>query len=394
MMIGNDSAERRSEEAHGDVRRRAVAAVVDTGKWQETGLSRVNKLAIAAIQKYGWEVRLQDTSALGRNWATTRWRDCFRIAVNALGWLPRLAVTSKKCNVIYTTLGSTSLGFIKTSIVVWYANIARKRVIVHNHSGAFRLFYLGSSRSMRRFIKATLDAVDAAIVVHETYSSHLRFSSVSVYVVLNGVEEGRRARDIKWAKPIKLLFVGNLHAEKGYFELAKAVSRRRQKIEDVELRVVGGVPSGEIDTSTFAEFLSLLQVDNGIRYLGVLDHTRVQDEISTSHFLCLPSQYYNEALPMVVLEAFSTGRPAIVSNFRALKNIVSPKFGFVVDVLDKDLDSLLSTVSKMSGETYERMKGEAYKQWQKLYSIEEFDRRMQQILERVAPWSIQPDDAA
>ena len=105
---------------------------------------------------------------------------------------------------------------------------------------------------------------------------------------------------------ISALFVGRLSDEKGILTLAKAwVSL------DVQLKVIGSGP--------LRHKLSL----NGtkISCLGNLNRDLVIQEMKSSSFLVMPSEWY-EGFPMVLVEAFSCGLPVIASRMGGMVEIV------------------------------------------------------------------------
>ena len=97
-----------------------------------------------------------------------------------------------------------------------------------------------------------------------------------------------------------VLFVGRLSQEKGIETLLEAWS---SVPTDAVLHVVGDGP--------LAEHLKARNVQR-VRFWGGLDRSAVLARMQRSRLLVLPSEWY-EGFPMVLLEAFATGTPALVS---------------------------------------------------------------------------------
>jgi glycosyltransferase involved in cell wall biosynthesis len=103
------------------------------------------------------------------------------------------------------------------------------------------------------------------------------------------------------------LFVGRLSEEKGIKTLAKAWEILGNHCT---LKVAGDGP-----------LMHLLNNRDNIETLGFQDSTRIHQLMQDAAFLVIPSEWY-EGFPMVLVEAFSHGLPAIASRLGSLSEIV------------------------------------------------------------------------
>jgi glycosyltransferase involved in cell wall biosynthesis len=103
------------------------------------------------------------------------------------------------------------------------------------------------------------------------------------------------------------LFVGRLSSEKGLESLAKAAAL----LQGAQLRVVGSGPQA-----------ALLDGVKGVTILGRMTSDAVLYEMSNSVAVVVPSIWY-ETFGMVVIEAFASGTPVIVSRIGVLAEIVT-----------------------------------------------------------------------
>jgi glycosyltransferase involved in cell wall biosynthesis len=104
-----------------------------------------------------------------------------------------------------------------------------------------------------------------------------------------------------------VLFVGRLSSEKGVRYLVEACASR-----GYPLRIVGTGP----------EFPRIRQLASpNVIFLGNLRREVVLDEMRRAAVIVLPSIWY-EGMPMVVIEAFASATPVIVSRIGALPEIV------------------------------------------------------------------------
>lgn len=107
--------------------------------------------------------------------------------------------------------------------------------------------------------------------------------------------------------PFGALYVGRLSQEKGVVSLAKAWQQ-----VTYPLTVAGEGPLGD-------EMRAL--ADGRVSFLGRIAPERVRSEMEKAAFIVLPSVCF-ENFPLTIAEAFSCGRPAIVSRIGALAEIV------------------------------------------------------------------------
>ena len=111
-----------------------------------------------------------------------------------------------------------------------------------------------------------------------------------------------------------VLYLGGLYRDKGVLTVAKAFA----KLPDIPLKIVGtGAAEGEL-----RDFITSHQLSN-VEIIGFKAGQEKLEYIRNSMFTMCPSHYY-ENFPLVVLEAFASGKPVIASAEGALPCIVQP----------------------------------------------------------------------
>lgn len=123
-------------------------------------------------------------------------------------------------------------------------------------------------------------------------------------------DPGRRDRPA--AESNQVLFVGRITPEKGVRTMLEAW--RRARPEDLELVIAGDGP-------ILAELTG--QDWPGVRFLGRVDRSEVQQLMFQSRALLFPSEWY-EGMPMTLLEAFASGLPVIGSNLGSMTEMLEP----------------------------------------------------------------------
>lgn len=130
----------------------------------------------------------------------------------------------------------------------------------------------------------------------------------------------------------QVLFVGRLSKEKGVQTLISAWKKWGHKAP--KLIIIGDGPD--------RKYLENLANGLPISFLGKKNHNKVEHELSSSRLLIVPSEWM-EIFGLVVIEAFSVGTPAAVSNLGALPSLVqNGKNGVIFE--SGNISSLLSSI--------------------------------------------------
>lgn len=149
-------------------------------------------------------------------------------------------------------------------------------------------------------------------------SVYLALTSFQRELMIEGGLPGERIRVIaNFLEPdpgtgeesrIDVVFAGRLSREKGIAVLLDA-----SKVVPGVVRVIGDGP--------LASSVEQAHAAGRIAYLGSLPHDSVMSEIRRAIAMVLPSVWF-EGFPLVVLEAFASGTPAIASRIGSLVELV------------------------------------------------------------------------
>ena len=209
------------------------------------------------------------------------------------------------------------------------------RLVLHWHAPGLGAWLSTRATTLERAItRFLLSGADLAIVL----SSGLRpdadmFGPKRVEIVPNGVDDpGPPKARSPVESEFRVLFLGLCHEQKGVFATAGAVlaanrSRQREEVPLFVLEIAGPSP----DEETSARLSALAREHPGeIRLHGEVGPMQRQKILDHCHVLCLPTKYEAEGMPLVVLEAFARDRRVITSDWRALRETVSPEVGRLV----------------------------------------------------------------
>lgn len=212
--------------------------------------------------------------------------------------------------------------FWRKSVVCAMARAARRPYLLHVHGGGFARFYQEECGPLRRrLVRSALAHAALVIAVSEEWRATLQriCPAASVEVLPNAValparealRRTVRAREEDTpaagaASGRRILFLGQLHREKGVLDLVRAFAQVAPRFPDATLVCAGSGDASAIDT-----LARELGVAERVSCPGWLDAERKHRALATAALFVLPS--YTEGLPMALLEAMAWGVPVIAS---------------------------------------------------------------------------------
>ena len=202
-------------------------------------------------------------------------------------------------------------------------------------------------------------------------SRFLKYKNVNkgISVIPNGVDIKKfDSISAKKSNKFKVIFVGRLHPQKGVKYLIEAISKIKDKINNVEISIVG---SGE-EEQKLKGLSKNLGVSDIIKFKGKLFGSDLVKEYKSSHLFVLPSLY--EGQPLTLLEAWAAKLPVLVTstgdNDKFVKNSIN---GFTVPPKNVSLLSInllkiigldKQNLDKMGENGYRLVKGDYT--WEKM----------------------------
>jgi len=177
----------------------------------------------------------------------------------------------------------------------------------------------------------------------------------------------------------KFVIIGRLVFYKNVQVVLKALNIVRKKIPEVSLTIIGDGPYRK----TLEKLVDNMKLKNNVSFKGtIIDEDEKNKIIASSQALLHPS--YFESFGLVILEAFSQKKPAIVSDMKPLSEIVEHnKTGLVVHPLNekewaKTLEFALSHPEEIS-----KMGERGRKVLEEQFNLEVFWNRISKLYESV-----------
>ena len=163
----------------------------------------------------------------------------------------------------------------------------------------------------------------------------------------------------------RFVYISHLKDEKGTQELLEAC---KQLDESFDVKIYGPVHESKYTPEYVAQY--------NTSYEGSLTPSEVVETLKKADVLVLPS--HREGYPGIVIEAYSVGRPVLVTNLPAIAEIVEEgKTGILVE--PKNVDALVEGFYKFNEENYPQMSENAYKAFESFNSMPQTKKFLEKI---------------
>ncbi len=267
-------------------------------------------------------------------------------SINPLGILKAILVTKRILNEkrIDAIICHNPLGAIVGRIAAWLAKTPHIVYFAHGLSCAPAQGAV--SWRLRSWAEKLLGRVTDAVLVMNDYDEklcktrHIIKNTNNVFRIpgmgvdltrysVNGEEEVKRevAKELSLAEHRKIvLFVGRLIPEKGVFVLTEAAEKICEQRNDVCFLFAGGGTSMD----KLKNMVRANHLEDNFRFLGWRDD--IPWLLKSADIFTLPT-YYQEGLPVSILQAMACAKPVVASQHRGCEDAVLDGItGFLVPV--------------------------------------------------------------
>lgn len=242
----------------------------------------------------------------------------------------------EEIQVVYVPISQNFWGFARDSLFVLISGfLFRRKVVIHVHGGYFKTFFNKGSWLRKKYIKFVFKYVERGIVLG--YCLKHLLEDVLPYdkidVVYNGVDAepfDKIQSDKEKNGKFRILFAGLLEESKGYFDLVKAVPILKRYYPDIEVFF-----AGRWQVNGFKDKVESYVNENNlkaqVKFLGVVTGEEKIKVFKSSDVFVLPTYFYLEGQPVVILEAMAARLPVITTDRGSIKEmIIHGQNGFVI----------------------------------------------------------------
>ena len=237
------------------------------------------------------------------------------------------------------------------------------RVLLHLHAAQIVQFYESMGPTGRGLLRWMFRGADHCVVLGEVWRRWVidtfAVPPCRISVIYNGVPATvGPLRQPLGDEPFRLLFVGNLLERKGVKDLLRAFAAIKD--HDITLTMAGGGP-----VDTYRAMAGALGIADRVSFTGWVSQDDARMLMVRSDALILPA--YDEALPLVILEALASRTPVICSAVGSIPEVleggrtalfVSPgdEAGIAAAIIAvMDQPAIGEALSAAGGELYNRL---------------------------------------
>lgn len=222
--------------------------------------------------------------------------------------------------------------FYRKTIYVMLLSALGKKVVIHQHAADLEIFL--KKNKLNHWIGRAVYSLSSKIIVLSENMKEITETNTrnnKSYIVENpvAIPSFNKPAAVEPSKKLQLLFLGEIGARKGIYDLIKAISELEDNYKKKILLHIGG--NKEIDRLTAMIKENKLD-DSCVVHGWVSGHHKIQ-LLQESDIFILPS--YFEGVPISILEAMAYQLPIISTNIAGIPEIVFNNHnGFLVSAGD------------------------------------------------------------
>lgn len=229
---------------------------------------------------------------------------------------------------------------------------------------------------------------DAALAIHKYPQppNQRTLAAQRCVVVPYGIEDEFPAYEAtqRQSQGFTLLFVGILTASKGIWTLLDALVELHGRGVGARAVFIGEFASDRT-AAEWRERVVRPGLGERVQHLGRLEGDAKWREFRQADVFCFPSEYENEALPLVVIEAMQFALPVVASDWRGIPSLVQDGVtGFLIG--PRDPIALADRLERLAGDgtLRTRMGSEGRQRYLERFTVEAHLAAMEDALLSVA----------
>jgi glycosyltransferase involved in cell wall biosynthesis len=243
-----------------------------------------------------------------------------RLITGPLGFA--LCLIRSRPRIVHINTSLEPKSYWRDIVFLALAKVMRRKVVYQVHGGALPGEFFGGNRVLTALLRRVLSWPDAVVLLAlSEMAAYGDFAPRARLVhIANAVSAGEtdlRAERYSANRPLRIVYLGRLAAEKGVFDTIEAVRILRDRGIAVHLTIAGSGPArGEItrviETHRLADRARLQE--------AVFDSAK-QQLWREADVLAFPT-YHREGLPYALLEAMAGGAVPVISPVGAIPDVV------------------------------------------------------------------------
>lgn len=204
-------------------------------------------------------------------------------------------------------------------VYVLLGKLLRLKVVWQVHGGS--LAYLTTHHQVGAWCYRHVVRLPDAIVVlsSKELKAHEHIGVRRLSLIPNAIdaEVYRRKKAVRANGPLRIVYLGRLHRDKGLFEAIEGMHMLRARGFDGFIFDIAGAGPDEAE---LVQRIRLYRLEGHVRLVGVVTGEAKRRFWEDADVLLLPS--YHEGLPYTLLEAMAAGTPVVATHVGAIPDVV------------------------------------------------------------------------
>jgi glycosyltransferase involved in cell wall biosynthesis len=247
----------------------------------------------------------------------------FRLLIDPFAFT--VCVIRRRPRIVHINTSLEPRSYWRDIVFLALASAMKRTVVYQVHGGALPGEFFAGNRVRTALLRRVLSWPDAVVLLARSeMAAYGSFApSARLVRIANAVSLGEtdlRAERYNASRPLKVVYLGRLAADKGIFETIEAVKILRDRGVAVQLTIAGSGPArGEIIRAIEAGRLG-----DQACLLGALFGAAKQRLWQEADVFAFPT-YHREGLPYALLEAMASGAVSVISPVGAIPDVVQDK---------------------------------------------------------------------
>lgn len=285
-------------------------------------------------------------------------------------------------NCIYYSIPPTGYGLYKDLPFVLMIKLFKIQPIYHLHGKGIYENTVNSklSKGIHRFVYSNSNVIHLSKGLLQQEISLLNPIAAQKFTANNGIEDVQ-IKIPKRDEKINVLFLSNLFISKGILFSIKIISELIKVHNGIRFHVVGQFPDDQTK-ELIKKKVADLSMNDYITFYGALYDKQKFLTMSKMDFLLYPS--FNDAFPLVILEALQVGLPVVASDQGAIPEILNEDIGriFPTGDLERAVHCCHSLIQEIKLNNYQ-INTRCRKYYERHYTVEIFEKRMKEIFNQI-----------
>jgi glycosyltransferase involved in cell wall biosynthesis len=285
-----------------------------------------------------------------------------------------------KPDIVYFSISPLGGAFLRDSLFVSIIKLFPCKIIHHLHGKGISNVSSSILKRLYSFVFHNTNIICLSErLTHDIVNVK---NNANLFTCANGVEVQEISHKSIKSKKTSLLFLSNLLPLKGINLYLEAAARLLNEGYDLEINIAGPFTNkySEQDFNNF--LLENSNIKNAINYHGSVSGVQKWTLLKETDVFVHPT--YNDAFPLVILEAMASGCIIISTDQGGIPDIIKNKpFGFVLKEINSInlYETLVSVLHKK--DFFQKFKNDSITNFNEKYTKECFELRISKIFKDV-----------